>query len=97
MSVRRAQAEIDSAEFSEWRALYERVETFGEDRADLRAGIVASTIANFSGKVLKDHSSVSHEDYMPFRDKEEQKQSEADKVKAARMIALALGVVNKQK
>ena len=47
---------IDSRELTEWMA-YAQVEPFGEERADLRAGIVASTIANVwrsSGqKVLK--------------------------------------------
>lgn len=47
MSVRRAMAEIDSAEFSEWMAYY-RLDPQGQDRADLRAGIVASTVANAS-------------------------------------------------
>ena len=45
MSVKRAQREIDSQEFTEWMA-YAALEPFGETRADLRAGIVASTIAN---------------------------------------------------
>ena len=35
----------DSREIAEWMA-YDSVEPFGEDRADLRAGIIASTIAN---------------------------------------------------
>jgi len=37
--------EISSRQFAEWMA-YARIEPFGEERADLRAGIVASTIAN---------------------------------------------------
>ena len=45
MSVKRAQREIDSREFSEWIA-YSQLEPWGEGRADLRTGIVASTIAN---------------------------------------------------
>lgn len=36
---------MTSAQFAEWLA-YARVEPFGEERADLRMGIVASTIAN---------------------------------------------------
>ena len=35
----------DSRELAEWLA-YAQLEPFGEPRADLRAGIVASTIAN---------------------------------------------------
>lgn len=45
MSVKRAQREVDSREFTEWQA-YWRLEPWGEGRADLRAGIVASTMAN---------------------------------------------------
>lgn len=45
MSVRRAQAEVSSAEFGEWVA-YFSIEPFGERIADLRAGTIASVIAN---------------------------------------------------
>ncbi|KGD19971.1 hypothetical protein DR60_4353 [Burkholderia pseudomallei] len=45
MSVRRTQAEISSAEFGEWIA-YFSIEPFGERIADLRAGTIASVIAN---------------------------------------------------
>lgn len=45
MSVRRAQLEIDSAEFAEWMA-YANLEPFGPVREDQRAGVVASIIAN---------------------------------------------------
>ena len=44
-TVKQLLAEMDSAELTEWMA-YDQVEPFGEWRADLRAGIVASTIAN---------------------------------------------------
>lgn len=50
MSVKQAQREIDSAEFSEWIA-FNDIEPFGEERDDLRSAIVAATIANiFRGK-----------------------------------------------
>lgn len=45
MSVRRTQAEVSSAEFGEWVA-YFSIEPFGERIADLRAGTIASVIAN---------------------------------------------------
>lgn len=45
MSVAQAQREISAREFGEWVA-YDRIEPFGEVRADLRSGIVASVIAN---------------------------------------------------
>ena len=44
-TVREAQARCDSHEYAEWQAKYE-IDPWGEDRADLRAGIIASTIAN---------------------------------------------------
>ena len=43
--MKRAQAEIDSSEFSEWIAFY-RLEPWGDAVADIRHGIVASLIAN---------------------------------------------------
>lgn len=57
MSVKRAQREIDSREFTEWMA-YAALEPFGETRADLRAGIVASTLANI-------HRSEGSEPFTP--------------------------------
>lgn len=45
MSVRRAQSEIDSAEFSEWLAYYS-LEPFGEMMADMRHGIAVAVLAN---------------------------------------------------
>lgn len=38
-------AELTSAQFAEWMA-YSRLEPWGEERDDLRMGIIASTIAN---------------------------------------------------
>jgi hypothetical protein len=49
MSVRELLARLDSHELSEWMAYY-RLEPFGEVRADVRAGIVASTLANVHRK-----------------------------------------------
>jgi len=50
ISVRRAQAEIDSAEFSEWMAYY-RFDPFGGERGDLQAARVSLTVAGaFRGK-----------------------------------------------
>lgn len=45
MSVARAKREIDSVEFSDWMAYY-RIEPFGERISDVRAGVIAATIAN---------------------------------------------------
>jgi hypothetical protein len=45
MSVKQAQCEIDSAEFSEWLA-YWQLEPWGQSREDLRIGILAALYAN---------------------------------------------------
>lgn len=60
--------ELSSAELTEWMA-YEQLEPFGETRADLRAGIVASTVANHGMAELKRPARPS--DYMPFMEKAE--------------------------
>ena len=45
MTVAELLSRTTSRELSEWMVYYE-LEPFGEERADLRAGIVASTVAN---------------------------------------------------
>ena len=73
MSVRRAQLEIHSDEFSEW-IVYNRLEPFGEERADLRSAIVASVFANINrGKGQRE---FKVEDFMPkFNEQAKPKQS----------------------
>ena len=55
----------NSREFAEWRAFFE-LEPWGEERADLRAGIIASTIANVNRSKGK---AFSPGDFMPEFDK----------------------------
>ncbi len=43
---------------------YERIETIGEARADLRAGIVAAAVANFGAREIKE--AYKPIDFMPF-------------------------------
>jgi hypothetical protein len=49
MTVAELEERMTSKEFSEWMA-YFAIEPFGEDRADLRMGILASVMANLWGK-----------------------------------------------
>lgn len=63
MTVRQLLRSMDSAELTEWMA-FDRIEPFGDPRADLRAGIVASSVANFSMVQLP--RSMSPADFMPF-------------------------------
>jgi hypothetical protein len=64
MSVKRCQQEVDAAEFVEWM-LYCELEPFGAEqahyRADLRAGIIASTIANVNSTKRR----FTPKDFMP--------------------------------
>jgi len=86
MSVAQAQREIDSAEFSEWQA-YERVEPFGEARADLRSGIVASVMANtWRGKDQKAHKPS---DFMPDFDRAEKEPEQSPEEMFARLSQFA--------
>jgi hypothetical protein len=45
MTLKEVQSRVDSAEFSRWQAYY-KVEPFGEERADMRSAVIASTLAN---------------------------------------------------
>lgn len=56
-------SELDSAELTEWMA-FDRIEPFGDPRADLRMGILASTTANFGSRELKEPCKPI--DFMPF-------------------------------
>lgn len=63
-TIRELQARMDSREFSEWMAYY-GIEPWGEDRADLRSGILASITANINRK--KNTKPYSPIDFMPYR------------------------------
>jgi len=50
--VRELENRISSLELAEWMA-YSTLEPFGENRADYRAGLIASAVANSSGNYKK--------------------------------------------
>lgn len=65
-TINELRAVLSYAEFQEW-CLYYRVEPWGEDRADLRAGIVSSTIANYAGKERSKAAPLAMpSDFMPY-------------------------------
>lgn len=77
MSVKRAQREIDAREFAEWMA-YWSLEPWGEGRADLRAGIVASTMANlWRGQ---DSPAYAPGDFMPHFGQQPVEESDQDQL-----------------
>lgn len=77
MSVKRAQREIDAREFAEWMAAYS-VEPWGEERADLRAGIIASTTANVTAG-----NKTKPGDFMPDFHSEPRRVQTAEEMAAA--------------
>lgn len=76
MSKRAVQACTDADEFAEWLA-FQSIDPASEERADLRAGIIASVIANLMP--TKGNRVLSPLDFMPFveRPKLTQQQLEA--------------------
>lgn len=92
MSVKHCQQQVDSAEFVAWQA-YSLLEPFGEERADLRAGIVAATLANVNrGRQTPPYRP---RDFMPtFRPRPrepEPVQTVAEQQHILSMLALASG------
>lgn len=61
---------MSAQEFELWMALHAR-DPIGDIRADIHAGIVASTVANMAGKILKDGKQTAAGDFMPFREKQQ--------------------------
>lgn len=86
MSVQEAQSKIDSAEFSEWIAYY-HIDPFGNERHDLHAGIISSTIANANR--AKGTRSFAPKDFMPDYTKEPGEPKQSLKQMAAIMNAFA--------
>lgn len=80
MSRRQLLASMSSRELTEWQMFY-HIEPFGGERADLQAGIVASTIANVNrGKGSKVFSPA---DFMPFAEKPRKKKQTEAEIEAA--------------
>jgi hypothetical protein len=64
-------ASMSSAEFSLWVEAYKE-DQWGDKWHDWRAGVVASTVANFAGKTLpKGAQNLSPQDFMPNVGKDE--------------------------
>ncbi len=84
MTVRRMLAELTAADIAEYMA-FERLEPFGEVRADLRAGIVASTVANHS--MSPPREAARPMDFMPMQQRREQAIAVADPVAHGQLLA----------
>lgn len=78
MTVGELLRRISSRELSEWMAYYGQ-EPFGDVRADLQAGIIASTIANVNRDPKKQHKGFEPDDFMArFWDDERAKKSPSE-------------------
>jgi len=69
MTVRELLARIDSRELSEWMAFF-RLEPWGTEVEDLRAGIVAATVANANRDPKKQRKPYRPQDFMPQWDRQ---------------------------
>ncbi len=84
---------ISSRELAEWWEYYQ-LEPFGEERADLRNGIVAATIANVNrgkGKRAK-----KPQDFMPKFEKKQEEQTWQQQLHIVEMLNAAYGGVDKR-
>lgn len=70
MTVRQLLVSMDAKELAEWMA-YDRLEPFGEQRADLRSAMVCTIMANaWSGKGKR----LKVDDFMPKFERQQKKQ-----------------------
>jgi hypothetical protein len=66
MTVRELLQRIDSAELTEW-FVFDKLEPFGDPRADLRNGILTAAVINYG--FSRPETVVKPIDFMPFRPK----------------------------
>lgn len=81
---------MSSLEFAEWMALYD-LELFGDRRADLRAAIVASTVANAHRNPKKRRRAYSPEDFMPKFGRRKKRSSWQTQLQTVEMLNAAFG------
>ena len=82
MTVREMLTRMSALELAEWQRYYD-VEPFGEERADLRAAIVARVIAQSNGA-----RQAKLDDFMPrFEPRETRPQTAADQMAVFRALA----------
>jgi len=90
MTVTELLRRISSRELSEWLAYYE-LEPFGEERADLRSAIVASTVANTARDPKKRARPFGVQEFMPqFQDRSEG-QTWEEQLQLVEMLNTAFG------
>ena len=86
------------SELGNWLALWQ-ISPWGEDRADLRSGIVASTLANIHRDDKKRPEPFSAHEFMPFRrvDKKQEQRNLSAKIRAGLNLASKMKPIKKAK
>jgi len=85
-------AQMPARLLAEWMAFYqvENLEPWGEERADLRSGIVASVIANVNRDPKKRRKPYSPEDFMP-KPRQKERRTGTQMLKIVEMLNVAFG------
>jgi hypothetical protein len=95
-SVEWGLANVTCREIAEWREFY-AIEPFGYVRGDLQAGVIASTVINYSGKTLKDDAPMAKpSDFVMFSERAESTNKpileDDPEAQSALMLAALFGV-----
>jgi hypothetical protein len=77
MTVKELLSRTSSHELAEWMAYYQ-LEPFGEERGDLRSGIISSVIANVNRG--KGTAAYTPRDFMPFIEKQEKEEEDLEAI-----------------
>jgi hypothetical protein len=83
--VAEIQERIDAREFAEWMAYY-RLEPWGEERADMRMAVEASSIVNCW---IDAKHRTKPKDFLYLRDEQDQEQQNIEAMKAQFKIAVS--------
>ncbi len=92
MPVRELLGRIGSDELTEWMAFYQ-LEPFGDMRADLRSGVIASTFAN--AHRAQHTPPFTPEDFMPFVERSSSPVADETRLNVARFKAMFAHKVKK--
>lgn len=88
MTVEELLSRISSRELSEWQAYY-RLEPFGEERDDFRAGTISSTIANVFADPKKRKKPFTPEEFIPeWRVADEEEETEEEQEPWRKQLAI---------
>jgi hypothetical protein len=90
MTVQELLARVSSRELSEWRA-YFMLEPFGEERADMRAAIVASTVANTARDPKRRRRPFQASEFMPRFEWKKERQGWEEQLRIVEMFNMAFG------